>query len=344
MVLDNAVVFGTVNANRRHYEMAADALARADQGWLRRLITRRVPLERLSEALEHRKGDIKVVIDFANRPVMPSRIEDYALIGDCEAAALVGRDGSIDWLCWPRFDSDACFAALLGTDDHGRWLIAPRDGQARVSRRYRPRHLDPGDALRKRRGRRHAGRFHAGARQCIRNVVRLVVGERGRVADAHRARAALRLRRDRALGHAARRRPLRAIAGPDMVVLRTPVHLAGQNMRTVGEFTVAAGRDGPVRAHLCALAPAGAGAARSASRARGDGELLDASGRSSAGRPGTAPMRCVRSLITLKALTYWPTGGIVAAPTTSLPEQLGGIATGTIASAGCATRRSLCSR
>src|SRR5438045_168477 len=67
---------------------------------------------------------------------MPSRIEDYALIGDCETAALVGRDGSIDWLCWPRFDSDACFAALLGAREHGRWLIAPQ-GQARVSRRYR---------------------------------------------------------------------------------------------------------------------------------------------------------------------------------------------------------------
>jgi GH15 family glucan-1,4-alpha-glucosidase len=256
---------------------------------------------------------------------MPLQIEDYALIGDCETAALVGRDGSIDWLCWPRFDSDACFAALLGSEDHGRWLIGPADPAAAraTSRRYR------GDSL------ILETRFESadGAVVVIdvmpprtgeANLVRIVVGERGVMA----MRTELVIR----FGYGARipwvtRLPdgaLRAIAGPDQLVLRTPVALEGVGPRTVGAFEVAAGQAvafelSYTASHLpppapqdpfAGLADAEAFWAAWASRAR----TTDAEERA----------MILRSLITLKALTYAPTGGIVAAPTTSLPETLGG--------------------
>src|SRR5262249_51926508 len=112
---------------------------------------------------------------------MALRIEDYALIGDCEAAALVGKDGSIDWLCWPRFDSDACFAALLGTPDHGRWLISFRDDKATVTRRYRPNTLILETRFETPDGAVTLVDFMP-LRGSISNVVRLVVGERGQVA------------------------------------------------------------------------------------------------------------------------------------------------------------------
>src|SRR4051794_1134453 len=117
------------------------------------------------------------------RPPVPLRIEDYALIGDCETAALVGRDGSIDWLCWPRFDSAACFAALLGEPEHGRWLLAPADPGARSTRRYR------GDTLILETDFETAD--GAGAVTVIdlmpprgraSDLIRIVVGRRGRVA------------------------------------------------------------------------------------------------------------------------------------------------------------------
>jgi GH15 family glucan-1,4-alpha-glucosidase len=253
---------------------------------------------------------------------MSSSIEDYALIGDCEAAALVARDGSIDWLCWPRFDSDACFAALLGTDEHGRWQIAPCAGEVRVSRRYLPSTLIL------------ETRFECdeGAVTLVdfmpvdtthSNVVRLVIGERGRV--TMRTELVIRFGYGAIVPWVTRLDDgtLRAIAGPDMVVLRTPVELNGQNLRTVGEFAVAAGETVPF---VLTYAPSHVPPPEPLDPQ----SMLEATAGfwtewSKTCRPaGHCSDAVVRSLITLKALTYGPTGGIVAAPTTSLPEHLGG--------------------
>ncbi len=125
---------------------------------------------------------------------MPSRIEDYAIIGDCKSAALVGRDGSIDWLCWPRFDSEACFAALLGSPDNGRWLIGPKDATVRVSRRYRSNTLILETRFESEDGAATLIDFMP-IRGRSPTVVRLVAGERGRLAMRLRACAALRIRR-----------------------------------------------------------------------------------------------------------------------------------------------------
>ena len=171
-------------------------------------------------------------------------LEDYALIGDCETAALVSRGGSIDWLCWPRFDSGACFAALLGTADHGRWLLTAVADSPQITRQYRESTLiletriETADAavtvidFMPPRGRNS-------------DIVRLVRGERGRM----RMRTELVLRFDygRTIPWVTRLADgtLRAIAGPDMVLLHTPVALHGEDMKTVGEFEVASGETVP---------------------------------------------------------------------------------------------------
>jgi GH15 family glucan-1,4-alpha-glucosidase len=254
---------------------------------------------------------------------MTSRIEDYALIGDCQAAALVGRDGSIDWLCWPRFDSDACFAALLGREEHGRWRIAPRDAGARVTRRYRGHTLILETRFETREGAVTLVDFMP-IRGSHSNVVRLVIGERGRVTMG--TELVIRFGYGAIVPWVTRLDDgtLRAIAGPDMVVLRTPVHLKGENLRTVGEFTVAAGETVPFVLTYCEshLPPAGPLDHSSALEAT---ENFWTEWTKKCRPPGHCSDAVVRSLITLKALTYWPTGGLVAAPTTSLPEHLGGV-------------------
>ena len=255
---------------------------------------------------------------------MSTPLEDYALIGDCETAALVSRAGSIDWLCWPRFDSGACFAALLGAPEHGRWLIEPSMRGARVTRRYRDQHADPRDAHRDRRRRVHGHRLHAAARPQLRHRPTGAWRDAGACGCARSwccaSTTAARSRGSRALADGT----LRAIAGPDMVVLHTPAPMRGEDLTTVGEFEVAEGETRAVRPDAWGVAPRRRPmrSIREASLAATEAFWTEWAARSqSQGEWGEA---VTRSLITLKALTYAPTGGIVAAPTTSLPEQLGG--------------------
>jgi GH15 family glucan-1,4-alpha-glucosidase len=253
---------------------------------------------------------------------MASRIEDYAIIGDCESAALVARDGSIDWLCWPRFDSEACFAALLGTPENGRWLIAPCDGNARVSRRYRGNTLVLETLFETEDGAARIVDFMP-IREHHPTVVRLVTGERGRV--AMRLELVLRFGFGAVVPWVTRTEDgiLRAVAGPDMVVLRTPVHLKGRDFTTVAEFTVSEGEMIPF---LLTYSPSHLRVpeAPPPQQALAATESFWRDWASHCRSAGPWSEAVVRSLITLKALTYAPTGGIVAAPTTSLPEQIGG--------------------
>ncbi|MFL5091596.1 MAG: glycoside hydrolase family 15 protein [Xanthobacteraceae bacterium] len=253
---------------------------------------------------------------------MPCRIEDYAIIGDCESAALVGRNGSIDWLCWPRFDSDACFAALLGTPANGRWIIAPRDPATRVTRRYRANTLILETRFESEDGAATLIDFMPMPdKRC--DLIRLVVGERG--ALPMRVELVIRFGYGAIVPWVTRLEDgaLRAIAGPDMLVLRTPVGLHGQGLKTVGDFVITAGHTLPFvltysASHLPPMAPPNPFTALAATESYWTGWAS----RCDAGE--LWPEAITRSLLTLKALTYAPTGGIIAAPTTSLPEQLGG--------------------
>jgi len=252
---------------------------------------------------------------------MTSKIEDYALIGDCETAALVGRDGCIDWLCLPRFDSDACFAALLGTPENGRWLLAPALECRTIRRRYR------GDTLIL----ETSYENEAGAAAVIDFMpmrteapvlVRIVEGKRGNV-DMH-MQLLLRFGYGRIVPWVERyERGIRAIGGPDGVLLRADVDLHGRGLTTVADFTVTSGQR---VAFTMAWFPSHCDppSLKDAAEllAKTEQSWQDWANRSA--YRGRWPDAVARSLITLKALTYAPTGGIVAAPTTSLPERLGG--------------------
>jgi GH15 family glucan-1,4-alpha-glucosidase len=253
---------------------------------------------------------------------MSAPIESYALIGDCESAALIGRDGSMDWLCWPRFDSDACFAALLGTPEHGRWRIAPRDQRARVTRRYRPGTLILETRFETDEGAATIVDFMP-KRDNRTDIVRLVVGERGKVAMC--LELVIRFGYGAIIPWVTRLEDgtLRAIAGPDMLLLRTPVHLRGENMRTVAEFTIEEGDSVPfVLTHVPSNLPLPSIVNPNAALEITEAYWKEWSAKFQA--TGAWAEIVLRSLITLKALTFEPTGGIVAAPTTSLPEHIGG--------------------
>jgi GH15 family glucan-1,4-alpha-glucosidase len=251
-----------------------------------------------------------------------TRLEDYALIGDCETAALVSRAGSIDWLCWPRFDSAACFAALLGTPDNGRWLIEAVDEQARVTRKYRGNTLILETRIETADGEVLLIDFMP-PRGRNSDIVRVVRGEQGRV----RMRMELVLRFDygRTVPWVTRMDDgtLSAIAGPDLVTLHTPAPIRGEDLKTVAEFDVAAGETMPF---VLTHGPSN----HKAPKAIDPQSALDETEKfwmkwtAKNTSHGEWDDAVVRSLIVLKALTYAPTGGLVAAPTTSLPEMIGG--------------------
>jgi GH15 family glucan-1,4-alpha-glucosidase len=254
---------------------------------------------------------------------MPGFIEDYALIGNCESAALVGRNGSIDWLSVPRFDSAACFAALLGGPENGRWQIGP-PAEGRISRHYRP-----GTLVLETRFENTEGTAvltdAMGRRDGCSDLVRVIRGEHGRL----RIRMELVIRCEYGSIIPWVRRlddgRLTAVAGPDRLTLSTPAPIHGENLRTIAEFEIAAGEEIPFSLTWSPSyrpIPAAADAQDTIEEAAA-GWLRWCTSLKPEGRHDWSDA-VLRSLITLKALTHLETGGIVAAASTSLPEQLGG--------------------
>lgn len=255
---------------------------------------------------------------------MPSQIEDYAIVGDCETAALIGRNGSIDWLCWPRFDSGALFASLLGTPENGFWSISPVMDIAQTTRKYTDDTLILETEFESVDGSaftlidfmplRTGGSSH---------VVRIVKGRRG--LSEIKCRLALRFDYGSVVPWVTRMGPgcIKAIAGPDMVVLRSDRELEADGLSHVSAFTL-----GPDETAHFVLSFGSSFKPEPASVDPFDLLETTTTGwqRWTAKYEGSGPytQHVIRSLITLKALTYRPTGGIVAAATTSLPERIGG--------------------
>ena len=238
-------------------------------------------------------------------------LEDYAIIGNCETAALVGRDGSIDWLCWPRFDSAACFAALLGTVDNGHWIIAPSGTAVSITRRYRPDTLVLETRFETATGAAVLVDFMA-PYHCGGHLARLVLPEWGTVAFA--TELVIRFGYGQIVPWVTRtEHGLRAVAGPDKLLLHSSAELYGENFRTLGEFSVSDGKPAsfllsygfshlpdPPQEHPSKLLP--------------QAERFWLQWSAASGVEGRWSSDVKRSLITLKALTYAPTGGVIAAP------------------------------
>ena len=254
---------------------------------------------------------------------MPARIEDYGLVGDLQTAALISREGSVDWLCFPRFDSGACFAALVGDESNGRWALAPTTWKREVSRRYAPDTLVLETEWRTDGGRVRVTDFMPPRGEAP-DLVRIVEGLEGTVELG--TELVIRFDYGSVVPWVRRldEETLLAIAGPDALALRTPVPLRGEDFRTRGELTVSEGDRVPFvltwyPSHLeppdrvdpdKALEETHEYWDDWANRCEFEGDHHDA---------------VHQSLLVLKALTYAPTGGIVAAPTTSLPEWIGGV-------------------
>jgi GH15 family glucan-1,4-alpha-glucosidase len=253
---------------------------------------------------------------------MPNRIEDYAVIGNCRSMALVGLDGSIDWLCLPRFDSGACFAALLGGPEHGRWLIGPAEEGAKVCRRYRGDTLILETEFETKTGTAVIIDFMM-RRDGVVDIIRLVRGLKGAV--DMRSEMIVRFEYGSIVpwvivdggGQ------LQITAGPDRLLLLTPVELRGEDMKTVGEFTVSEGEEVSFALNWSLSYQPQPEPADAAAGLRQSEEFWGdwVSKMTPLGQWSSVMMR---SLLTLKALSDLDTGGIVAAATTSLPEKIGG--------------------
>jgi GH15 family glucan-1,4-alpha-glucosidase len=252
---------------------------------------------------------------------MTAPIESYGMIGDCKTAALVGKDGSIDWLCWPRFDSDACFARLLGDQSNGFWLIAPHDDIKATTRCYRKDTLILETTFETESGKATVIDFML-PRGASSDLIRIVRGDEGEIAMC--TELALRFGYGATTPWVTRLADgtIRAVAGPDMAVLRSPADVRGESFKTVAQFTLTKGDTMPFvlsygASHLDLPVPIDPHDAL---------ETCEAFWRdwtAATNTEGPYSEAIERSLITLKGLTYLPSGGIVAAPTTSLPEQFG---------------------